>query len=70
VYFEASSKTLTLTGNLFYGNTANNNNPVIKIHGESVSASYNVVDAAPGTGSGQSGWIGGQEKFGNDAMTE
>jgi predicted outer membrane repeat protein len=57
VYFNASGKTLTLTGNLFYGNTAYY--PVVYRSSGTVSASYNVVDAAFGTGSGQCGWTQG-----------
>jgi predicted outer membrane repeat protein len=58
VYFHTSGKTLTLTGNLFYWNTATSN-PVVHADGETVSTSYNVVDVAFGTGTGQAGWNGG-----------
>jgi formylglycine-generating enzyme required for sulfatase activity len=59
VYFSASGKTLTLTGNVFYGNTASNGYPVVCRGSGTVSASYNVVDAALGTGTAQSGWAAG-----------
>jgi predicted outer membrane repeat protein len=54
-----AGKTLTLEGNLFYGNTATNSYPVVYRSGGTVSASYNVVDVALGTGSAQSGWAAG-----------
>jgi hypothetical protein len=57
VCFTASGKTLTLEGNLFYGNTGGNY-PVVNSSG-TVSASYNVVDAAFGTGTTDSGWTAG-----------
>jgi hypothetical protein len=60
VYFPAEGKTLTLTGNLFYGNTAVSGYPVVDYwNSGTVSASYNVVDAAFGTGSAQAGWAAG-----------
>ena len=59
VYFDASGKTLTLTGNIFYGNTAASGYPVVRNNSGSISASYNVVDVALGTGSAQSGWNAG-----------
>jgi predicted outer membrane repeat protein len=58
VYFSASGQTLTLTGNLFYGNTAASMYPVVYVYG-TVNASYNVVDAALGTGSTYAGWDAG-----------
>jgi hypothetical protein len=68
VYFYAWEKpltplTLTLTGNLFYGNTAGNY-PVVYNSGNYrgdgiVSASYNVVDVAFGKSSTQCGWTQG-----------
>jgi predicted outer membrane repeat protein len=62
-FFYASDKTLTLTGNLFYGNSASNY-PAVHTSGAygssiTVRASYNVVDVAFGTGSAQSGWSAG-----------
>jgi hypothetical protein len=60
VYFSASGKTLTLTGNLFYGNTANYYAAVCN-DGGSVTASHNVVDKAPGINSDQAGWSGGTD---------
>jgi hypothetical protein len=51
--FSGSGKTLTLTGNLFYGNTAPNY-PVVYMGSGSISASYNVVDAA--AGAANCGW--------------
>jgi hypothetical protein len=58
VYFDASGKCLTLTGNLFSGNTALYY-AVAYVPGGTVSASYNVVDVAQGTGSFQCGWAAG-----------
>jgi hypothetical protein len=52
-----SGKTLTLTGNLFYGNTSVSGYPVVYDYGGIVSASYNVVDVPFGTGSAQCGWL-------------
>jgi hypothetical protein len=51
--------TLTLSGNLFYGNTAGAGPVVYRLSGTATSTSsrgYNVVDAAFGTGSAQSGF--------------
>jgi hypothetical protein len=61
VCFWASGKTLTLTGNLFYGNTASYRNPVVEVYDGNgdVSASYNVVNVAYGTGTTQCGWDAG-----------
>jgi predicted outer membrane repeat protein len=56
VYFDGGI--LTLTGNLFYGNTAVSSHPVITPYG-TVNTSYNVVDAAFGTGNTQAGWNAG-----------
>jgi hypothetical protein len=56
VYFASSSSTLTLTGNLFYGNTGNINRPVINVRYGNLVSSYNLVDAAFGTGDGECGW--------------
>jgi predicted outer membrane repeat protein len=57
VYFSPlGGETLTMTGNLFYGNTSY---PVGLLYGGTVSASYNVVDVAFGTGSNDAGWTGG-----------
>jgi predicted outer membrane repeat protein len=51
---------LTLTGNLFYGNISGYNYPVVYLENNSTpsisAASYNVVNVAYGTGSGQAGW--------------
>jgi hypothetical protein len=57
VTFQASGKTLTLTGNLFYRNTAEVNYPVVYNWNNSgaVSASYNVVDVNLGTGTAAAG---------------
>jgi hypothetical protein len=48
IYFSGSGKTLTLTGNLFYGNTAINA-PVVSMSNGTTSSTYNVVDVAYGT---------------------
>jgi hypothetical protein len=50
-----SSGTLTLTGNLFYGNTGSSS-PVARNYGTVTSGGYNVVDVPLGTGTTQSGW--------------
>ena len=56
-----SSGTLTLVGNLFYGNTASSSSssPVVRYSGTVTSGGYNVVDIALGTTSTQSGWTAG-----------
>jgi predicted outer membrane repeat protein len=59
VYFYGSGKNLALEGNLFYGNIAGNSYPVVNRASGTVSALYNVVDVALGTGSDQSGWAPG-----------
>ena len=49
--------TLTLTGNLFYGNTASTSSPIVFRNGGTViSGGYNVVDVAFGTTTAQCGW--------------
>jgi hypothetical protein len=58
IYNSNSISTLTLTGNLFYGNTSNSY-PVVSPSGTRTSNGYNVVDVAFGTGSAQSGWTAG-----------
>jgi predicted outer membrane repeat protein len=50
-----SSGTLTLTGNIFWGNTAYTN-PVVYYSGGAATGGYNVSDTAGGTGNAQSGW--------------
>jgi hypothetical protein len=55
VYFFAYGKTLTLAGNLFYGNTADTF-PVVRVAIGAVAASYNVVDIAFGTENTACGW--------------
>jgi predicted outer membrane repeat protein len=48
---------MTLTGNLFYGNTASSRNPVVyRFNAALTSGGYNVVDVAYGTGNNQAGW--------------
>ena len=56
VHFSAAGKTLTLTGNLFYGNTTGLSYPVVRVLSGTATASYNVVDVAFGTGASQAGW--------------
>jgi hypothetical protein len=51
-----SSGTLTLTGNLFYGNTAYTGPIVYRYNGTVTSGGYNVADVPMGTGTAQSGW--------------
>ena len=58
VYFAASDSTLTLTGNVFYGNSAPVY-PVARVGGGTVNPSYNVVDVAFGDSSSQCGWARG-----------
>jgi hypothetical protein len=51
------SGTVTLTGNLFYGNTATNSGTVVyRYSGTVTSGGYNVVDVALGTSASQSGF--------------
>jgi predicted outer membrane repeat protein len=57
-----SGGTLTLTGNLFYGNTATSLGPVVYVRsdgGTVTSNGYNVVDVELGTTTAQSGWASG-----------
>jgi len=54
-----SSGTFTLTGNLFYGNTAPSGPAVYRNNGTVTSGGYNVVDVALGTGDTQAGWTAG-----------
>jgi hypothetical protein len=59
----SGNQTLTLRGNLFYGNTStySTSSPIVYKSGNgSVSTSgYNVVDVDYGTGDGQAGWAKG-----------
>jgi hypothetical protein len=59
----SSGKTLTLTGNLFYGNKngSPNNSPVVRNFAGygTVIAAYNVADAEIATGDYKAGWSGG-----------
>ena len=55
IYNKSNSSRITLTGNLFYRNTASNY-PVIDYYGIVTSNGYNVVDVPLGTASNQSGW--------------
>jgi hypothetical protein len=50
------SSSLTLAGNLFYGNTAASGYHVVRPDGTVTSNGYNVVDVPLGTASNQSGW--------------
>jgi hypothetical protein len=59
VYYSGAGSTLTLTGNLFYGNSAAGGSPVVLIENAISSASYNVVDAPFGTGDTECGWAAG-----------
>jgi predicted outer membrane repeat protein len=52
----STNKSLILRGNLFYGNDASSSYPVLLRVPSSISASYNVVDVALGTGSSKCGW--------------
>jgi predicted outer membrane repeat protein len=60
IFNTGSSTTLTLTGNLFYGNTAPYG-PVVYNYssGTVTSNGYNVVDVDLGTENTQSGWTAG-----------
>jgi hypothetical protein len=51
VHFDAPGKTLTLTGNLFYDNSA----PLVTASG-TITASYNVANVDFGSGNGKTGW--------------
>ncbi|MDR0598322.1 MAG: hypothetical protein LBG14_07435, partial [Treponema sp.] len=61
--FTTQGKTLTLTGNLFYGNTASKEDlhPVVARYNDTgnVAASYNVTDVDFGTDGKKCGWIKG-----------
>ncbi|GHV70877.1 hypothetical protein AGMMS49928_20360 [Spirochaetia bacterium] len=59
IYNGSGTATLTLTGNLFYGNTAGDYPVVRRGSGTVTSDGYNVVDVAFGTGTTQSGWTAG-----------
>jgi hypothetical protein len=48
--------TVTLSGNLFYGNTASSDSNGHVVSGNGTSTGYNVADRPKGTGSGQSGY--------------
>jgi len=56
--YQYSSDTLTLQGNLFYGNTASRGPVVYQYFGTVISNGYNVVDVPFGTGDTQCGWVG------------
>jgi hypothetical protein len=60
-------KTLTLTGNLFYENSAASH--VVYLDNATIIASYNVVDVSFGTGSAQSGWTAGTGDTTFDALS-
>ena len=68
-----STGALTLLGNMFYGNTASSNFPVLHHNGGSMtSKGYNVVDVNLGVLSNQSGWTGsttGDQTFGGLAVS-
>lgn len=53
--YNNNSRILTLTGNLFFGNSAPNW-PVVRYSGIVSSGGYNLADKALGTGAGMSGW--------------
>jgi predicted outer membrane repeat protein len=63
IYFfnNSASSTLTLTGSLFYENTASEEYPVVRPSATVpvTSTGYNVVDVALGTGTDQCGWASG-----------
>jgi hypothetical protein len=61
IFFYSTSGTITLTGNLFYGNTASSssNRPVVYRYGGTITSNgYNVADVALGTGNAESGFGG------------
>jgi hypothetical protein len=51
-----SGSVLTITGNLFYGNTHNLHPVIMSLNGTVTSNGYNVSDKATGTANGASGW--------------
>ncbi|MDR3122150.1 MAG: right-handed parallel beta-helix repeat-containing protein, partial [Treponema sp.] len=51
-----SEGTLTLTGNLFWGNAASAYSVVRSAYGSFTTQGYNISDKPSGTGSAQSGW--------------
>jgi predicted outer membrane repeat protein len=55
VFFNATGKTLTLTGNVFSGNSAKTY-PVVRNSNGTVIAAYNVSDVEFGTSSEKAGW--------------
>jgi hypothetical protein len=60
IYFEAANKTLSLTGNLFYGNSAPQRSVVYVYSGTATSGGYNVSDKATGVdNTNGSGWTFG-----------
>jgi len=67
-----SSSSITLTGNLFYGNTAALiTHPVLMSSGTVTSNGYNVVDVPLGSGLFQSGWVAhGTDKVVNSLPIE
>jgi hypothetical protein len=59
VVYNSNNASLTLLGNLFYGNTASSDYPVVYVGYSSttpVISGYNIVDVPLGTGYTQSGW--------------
>jgi predicted outer membrane repeat protein len=60
IYTTGPASVVTLTGNLFYGNTAEDSGPVVyRSTGTVVSGGYNAADAAIGTKAAESGWAAG-----------
>jgi hypothetical protein len=59
IYNNTGTGTITLTGNLFYGNTATNLAPVVYGAAGTVTSGYNVVDVALGTANTESGFAAG-----------
>jgi hypothetical protein len=58
-----TGNSLTLTGNLFYGNTASNSAYQQVLYkstaATTITSSYNVVDKDYGAGTAQAGWVAG-----------
>jgi len=57
IFTSGAAGSLTLTGNIFYENTASEGSVVYRNNGSVLSSGYNVVDVAIGTDITESGWV-------------
>jgi hypothetical protein len=64
--YKTGSGAMTVTGNIFWGNTANSATSYPVAFGSISSASYNLSDTALGTSNNQAGWAAGT---GNQRIT-